>query len=55
MRSAAGAPVAPPDVPVANPAFDVTPSSLVTAIVTERGVVRAPYPDRLRALTGATA
>jgi len=55
VRSAAGAPVAPPDVPVANPAFDVTPSSLVTAIVTERGVVRAPYPDRLRALTGATA
>ena len=55
VRCAAGAPVAPADVPVSNPAFDVTPSGLVTAIVTERGVVRAPYPERLRALVGAAA
>ena len=26
-----------------NPAFDVTPAELVTAIITEHGVVRAPY------------
>ena len=32
-----------PDVAVANPAFDVTPARLVTAIITERGVFRAPY------------
>jgi methylthioribose-1-phosphate isomerase len=32
------------------PAFDVTPAALVTAIVTERGVVRAPYGEGLRAL-----
>jgi methylthioribose-1-phosphate isomerase len=32
------------------PAFDVTPAALVTAIVTERGVVRAPYAEGLRAL-----
>jgi methylthioribose-1-phosphate isomerase len=31
------------DVPVFNPAFDVTPGNLVTAIVTERGVFRPPY------------
>jgi len=35
---------------VANPAFDVTPASLVSAIVTEAGVARAPYGESLRAL-----
>jgi len=39
----AGATVAPVDQDVANPAFDVTPARLVTAIVTEAGVVRPPY------------
>ena len=34
---------------VANPAFDVTPARLVTAIVTERGVARAPFTESLRA------
>jgi methylthioribose-1-phosphate isomerase len=35
---------------VANPAFDVTPHDLVSAIVTERGVARPPYGKSLRAL-----
>jgi len=43
---------APEGVSVANPAFDVTPAELVTAIVTEKGVVRAPYGQGLRALFG---
>jgi methylthioribose-1-phosphate isomerase len=34
---------APGDSPVYNPAFDVTPAELITAIITERGVFRAPY------------
>ena len=34
---------APPGVRVYNPAFDVTPAGLVSAIVTDRGVVRGPY------------
>jgi methylthioribose-1-phosphate isomerase len=34
---------APADVPVYAPAFDVTPAELVSAIVTDRGVHRAPY------------
>ncbi len=34
---------APADSPVYNPAFDVTPATLITAIVTERGVFRPPY------------
>jgi methylthioribose-1-phosphate isomerase len=38
-----GRPTAPDDVPAWNPAFDVTPWALVTAIVTDRGVHRCPY------------
>jgi methylthioribose-1-phosphate isomerase len=45
-----GVPVAPKDTMVQNPAFDVTPNRYVTAIITERGVARAPYTDSLRAL-----
>ena len=37
-----------PRFPARNPAFDVTPRSLVTAIVTEAGVHRAPYAASLR-------
>ncbi len=46
----AGLPVAPAGVMVWNPAFDITPAHLVTAIITERGIVRAPYPKNLRKL-----
>jgi methylthioribose-1-phosphate isomerase len=42
--------IAPAGIAVANPAFDVTPHQLVTAIVTERGVARAPYKTSLRRL-----
>jgi len=37
--------MAPDDVKVYNPAFDVTPANLITAIVTERGIARAPYNE----------
>jgi len=40
--------IAPTDVSVANPAFDVTPSEYVTAIITERGIARSPYHEILR-------
>ena len=46
----AGARMVPAGVAVYNPAFDVTPARLVTAIVTERGVARAPYERSLAAL-----
>ena len=46
----AGKQIAPKGVGVFNPAFDVTPASLVTAIITERGVARPPYTKSLRAL-----
>lgn len=45
-----GVPVAPEGMPVQNPAFDVTPNRYVTAIITEKGVARAPYEESLRAL-----
>jgi methylthioribose-1-phosphate isomerase len=45
-----GVPVAPEGTAVQNPAFDVTPSRYVTAIITERGVAQAPYEESLRKL-----
>jgi methylthioribose-1-phosphate isomerase len=43
VRQVAGRQTAPATSPVYNPAFDVTPAELITAIVTERGVFRPPY------------
>jgi methylthioribose-1-phosphate isomerase len=43
----AGVPVAPPGAGAVNPAFDVTPHDLVTAIVTERRVVRLDRDEKL--------
>ncbi|MCZ8513476.1 S-methyl-5-thioribose-1-phosphate isomerase [Paenibacillus filicis] len=41
---------APQGVKVYNPAFDVTPSEYVTAIITEKGIIRAPYEANLKKL-----
>jgi methylthioribose-1-phosphate isomerase len=46
----AGKTITPKGVGVFNPAFDVTPAELVTAIITERGVARPPYRRSLAAL-----
>lgn len=40
--------IAPEGVKVYNPAFDVTDASLVTAIITEKGVIRPPYEENLK-------
>lgn len=45
-----GVPIAPEGVRVANPAFDITPHRYISAIITERGVIREPYVERLRKL-----
>jgi len=45
-----GVPIAPEGVGVANPAFDVTPHGYISAIITERGVIREPYKIRLKEL-----
>jgi len=49
LRQWRGQPTAPPQVPVWNPAFDVTPGELVTAFITEVGVIRPPYAQSIRA------
>jgi methylthioribose-1-phosphate isomerase len=49
-----GQPVAPAGAAAANPAFDVTPHRLITAIVTEHGVLREPYSRAFAELDGVT-
>ncbi|HSM86483.1 MAG TPA: S-methyl-5-thioribose-1-phosphate isomerase, partial [Candidatus Limnocylindrales bacterium] len=49
----AGRQVAPEGVRVENPAFDVTPHKYVAAIVTERGIAKAPFSESLRELSSA--
>src|SRR6476660_7660779 len=51
----AGRQMVPDGVEVENPAFDVTPAKYVTAIVTERGIARAPYGESLRRLAPEVA
>jgi methylthioribose-1-phosphate isomerase len=50
VLSLGGQRIAPEGVDAENPAFDVTPAELVTALVTEHGVVRPPYARRLAEL-----
>ena len=51
-----GVRIAPPGTDVRNPSFDVTPAELITGIVTEEGVVRAPFAAGLAAaIASATA
>jgi methylthioribose-1-phosphate isomerase len=50
-----GKQLTPHDAEIENPAFDVTPAQYVTAIITERGVLQAPYPETLAELAGMTA
>ncbi len=50
----AGKQMVPDGVQVENPAFDVTPAKYVAAIITERGIARAPYVESLRKLSEAS-
>ena len=43
-------PMAPAGVKTYNPAFDVTPAKYITAVITEKGIVRPPYSENLAAL-----
>jgi methylthioribose-1-phosphate isomerase len=49
----AGKQMVPDGVSIENPAFDVTPEKYVTAIITERGIARAPFEESLSKLAGA--
>ncbi len=50
LRTLQGVQTAPADVPVWNPAFDVTPHTLLTGVITERGVAAPPFTESLAAL-----
>ena len=52
VRAAAGL---PDEVAVWNPAFDVTPASLVTAIITDAGVLRPPFEASIARALGTAA
>jgi len=45
-----GKQMTPDGVGIENPAFDVTPAKYITAIITERGVLRTPYGESIRAM-----
>ena len=47
-----GKQLTPHGVGICNPAFDVTPARYITAIITERGVIRAPFGESLQKLRG---
>ncbi len=53
VRYFQGAQSAPADVSVANPAFDVTPAELVTAIVCEKGILRPDYTQSIAGMLGS--
>ena len=48
VRTILGRQIAPENVKVYNPAFDVTPNELISAIITEKGISRRPYKKSLR-------
>ncbi len=52
VRTMYGLQTAPSNVPVYNPAFDVTPHELLTGIITEKGVIRPPFRENLKKLFG---
>jgi methylthioribose-1-phosphate isomerase len=50
----AGKQMVPDGVQIENPAFDVTPAKYVAAIITEKGIARAPYSESLKQLSEAS-
>jgi methylthioribose-1-phosphate isomerase len=50
-----GLTITPEGVATANPAFDVTPHRYITAIITDKGIVKKPYVDGIRALFRSTS
>jgi methylthioribose-1-phosphate isomerase len=45
-----GVSLAPDGTPAQNPAFDVTPAKYITALITERGIIRAPYGEGIKTI-----
>ena len=53
VTTIAGVSIAPHGFPAANPAFDVTPAGLVSALITDRGVLYPPFAEAIQALSGS--
>jgi len=51
----AGRQMVPDGVSIENPAFDVTPAQYIAAIITEKGIARAPFDNSLRTLASEEA
>ena len=49
-----GVQMTPDGVSIENPAFDVTPAKYITAIITERGILRAPFAEAIAAMAAGT-
>jgi methylthioribose-1-phosphate isomerase len=47
VRFVFGKQIAPKDIPVFNPSFDITPNHLITAIITDQGIIRPPFNKNL--------
>ncbi len=45
-------PIAPDKVHVFNPSFDMTPAELVSAIITEKGIIKPPFKENIRKIYG---
>jgi methylthioribose-1-phosphate isomerase len=50
IRNGFGRRTAPKEVKAYNPAFDVTPTKYITAIITEKGIVEAPFKENIEKL-----
>jgi len=50
VRNGFGRQTAPSEVKIYNPAFDVTPNSLITGIITEKGILTPPFKDKIASL-----
>jgi methylthioribose-1-phosphate isomerase len=48
VKKIAAKQIAPDDILVFNPAFDITPPDLISAIISEAGILRRPYPPKIR-------
>jgi methylthioribose-1-phosphate isomerase len=52
VTSILGKQITSPDTEAWNPAFDITPPRLITAIVTEKGIIKPPYPKNIKRVIG---
>lgn len=52
VRKIRGVPIAPENVPVFNPVFDVTPPKYVTALITEKGIIYPPFDKNVSRILG---